>query len=261
MPGRWARRSWRWSWSRLYETRAEVRLARRRRARTGRMGENMADTVLTVDARGDACPIPVVKTRKALGALAGPGSVGALVDNAIAGTRARLGEKEWRVTVTASAALAVSDAEAESATCEVPVPGAPSFSPAPRRVVVAITSECMGTGDDVLGRKLMGSFIYSLTQLDELPATVLLYNGGAHLSCEGSAALEDLRGLAASGVEVLTCGTCLDHYGIADTLAVGEVTNMYVIAQRLTGASLVVRPEGRRRGGGRWRACGCRLWW
>lgn len=216
----------------------------------------MADMVLTVDARGDACPIPVVKTLKALGALAGPGSVETLVDNEIAVANLtrmgegkgcavateRLDEKEWRVTVTASAALAVSDAEAESATCEVPVAGAPSFSPAPKNVVVAITSECMGTGDDVLGRKLMGSFVYSLTQLDELPATVLLYNGGAHLSCEGSAALEDLRGLATSGVEVLTCGTCLDHYGIANTLAVGEVTNMYVIAQRLTGASLVVRP-------------------
>ena len=214
----------------------------------------MADTVLTIDARGEACPIPVVRTLKALGALAGPGSVETLVDNEIAVanltrmgegkscavTSERLGEKEWRVTVTTSVALGVSDAEAESATCEVP--GAPSFSPAPRRVVVAITSECMGTGDDVLGKKLMGSFVYSLTQLDELPATVLLYNGGAHLSCEGSAALDDLRGLAASGVEVLTCGTCLDHYGIADTLAVGEVTNMYVIAQRLTGASLVVRP-------------------
>ncbi|WP_204204727.1 sulfurtransferase-like selenium metabolism protein YedF [Olsenella sp. An293] len=217
----------------------------------------MADTVLTIDARGDACPIPVVKTLKALGALAGPGSVETLVDNEIAVqnltrmgegkgctvTSERLGEKEWRVTVAASAALAVSDVEAESATCEVPTPGAPSAAaPAARKVVVAITSECMGTGDDVLGRKLMGSFVYSLTQLDELPATVLLYNGGAHLSCEGSAALEDLRGLAASGVEVLTCGTCLDHYGIADRLAVGEVTNMYVIAQRLTGASLVVRP-------------------
>ena len=217
----------------------------------------MADTVLTIDARGDACPIPVVKTLKALGALAGPGSVETLVDNEIAVqnltrmgegkgctvTSERLGEKEWRVTVAASAALAVSDVEAESATCEVPTPGAPSAAaPAARKVVVAITSECMGTGDDVLGKKLMGSFVYSLTQLDELPATVLLYNGGAHLSCEGSAALEDLRGLAASGVEVLTCGTCLDHYGIADTLAVGEVTNMYVIAQRLTGASLVVRP-------------------
>ena len=215
----------------------------------------MADTVLTIDARGEACPIPVVRTLKALAALAGPGTVETLVDNEIAVqnlTRMgegkgcavaseRLGEKEWRVTVTTSVALGVSDAEAESATCEVP--GAPSFSPAaPKNVVVAITSECMGTGDDVLGRKLMGSFVYSLTQLDELPATVLLYNGGAHLSCEGSPALEDLRGLAASGVEVLTCGTCLDHYGIADTLGVGEVTNMYVIAQRLTGASLVVRP-------------------
>lgn len=214
----------------------------------------MADTVLTIDARGEACPIPVVRTLKALGALAGPGSVETLVDNEIAVqnlTRMgegkgctvaseRLGEKEWRVTVTTDVALGVSDAEAESATCEVP--GVPAAVSAPRRVVVAITSECMGTGDDVLGKKLMGSFVYSLTQLDELPATVLLYNGGAHLSCEGSAALEDLRGLAASGVEVLTCGTCLDHYGIADTLAVGEVTNMYVIAQRLTGASLVVRP-------------------
>ena len=188
----------------------------------------MADTVLTIDARGEACPIPVVRTLKALAALAGPGAVETLVDNEIAVqnlTRMgegkgcavaseRLGEKEWRVTVTTSVALGVSDAEAESATCEVPVPGAPSAPPAPRRVVVAITSECMGTGDDVLGKKLMGSFVYSLTQLDELPATVL----------------------------VLTCGTCLDHYGIADTLAVGEVTNMYVIAQRLTGASLVVRP-------------------
>lgn len=214
----------------------------------------MADTVLTIDARGEACPIPVVRTLKALGALAGPGSVETLVDNEIAVqnlTRMgegkgctvaseRLGEKEWRVTVTTDVALGVSDAEAESATCEVP--GTPVAAPAPKNVVVAITSECMGTGDDVLGRKLMGSFVYSLTQLDELPATVLLYNGGAHLSCEGSEALEDLRGLAASGVEVLTCGTCLDHYGIADTLAVGEVTNMYVIAQRLTGASLVVRP-------------------
>ena len=214
----------------------------------------MAGTVLTIDARGEACPIPVVRTLKALAALAGPGSVETLVDNEIAVANLtrmgegkgcavaseRLGEKEWRVTVTTSVALGMSDAEAESVTCEVP--GTPVAAPAPKNVVVAITSECMGTGDDALGRKLMGSFVYSLTQLDELPATVLLYNGGAHLSCEGSAALEDLRGLAASGVEVLTCGTCLDHYGIADTLAVGEVTNMYVIAQRLTGASLVVRP-------------------
>lgn len=212
----------------------------------------MSETTLTIDARGEACPIPVVRTLKALGALAGPGSVETTVDNEIAVqnlTRMgegkgctvateKTGEGEWRVTVTTPVALSVPDAEAESATCDVPAPGAQ----APRRVVVAITSECMGTGDDTLGRKLMASFVYSLTQLDELPSTVVLYNGGAHLSCEGSPALEDLRGLAGAGVEVLTCGTCLDFYGIADSLAVGEVTNMYVIAQRLTQASLVVRP-------------------
>lgn len=216
----------------------------------------MAETTLTIDARGEACPIPVVRTLKALGALAGPGSVETIVDNEIAVqnltrmgegkgcavSSERTGEKEWRVTVTASEAIVVASGEPEAVTCDVPGADAAGAAPAPRNVVVAITAETMGTGDDVLGRKLMGSFIYSLTQLDELPATIVLYNGGAHLSCEGSPALDDLRGLAESGVEVLTCGTCLDHYGIADTLAVGEVTNMYVIAQRLTGASLVVRP-------------------
>lgn len=216
----------------------------------------MAETTLTIDARGEACPIPVVRTLKALGALAGPGSVETIVDNEIAVqnltrmgegkgcavSSERTGEKEWRVTVTASEAVVVASGEPEAVTCGVPGADAAGAAPAPRNVVVAITAETMGTGDDVLGRKLMGSFVYSLTQLDELPATIVLYNGGAHLSCEGSPALDDLRGLAESGVEVLTCGTCLDHYGIADTLAVGEVTNMYVIAQRLTGASLVVRP-------------------
>ena len=100
----------------------------------------------------------------------------------------------------------------------------------------------MGTGDDVLGKKLLKGFIFSLTQLPRLPKTILLYNGGAHLSCEGSDSLEDLKNLADAGVEILTCGTCLDFYGITDKLAVGEVTNMYVITEKLTGASVVVRP-------------------
>ena len=216
----------------------------------------MAETVLTIDARGDACPIPVVKTLKALGALAGPGAVETLVDNEVAVqnlTRMgegrgcevvveQLGQKEWRVTVRASEAVVVGSGEAESVTCDVPTGAGGAAAAAPRNVVVAITAETMGTGDDELGRKLMKGFVFALTQLDELPSCVLLYNGGAHLSCEGSDALDDLHGLAESGVEVLTCGTCLDHYGLTDRLAVGEVTNMYVIAQRLCGASHVVRP-------------------
>lgn len=208
----------------------------------------MPENKLVIDARGDACPIPVVKTLKALGALEGAGTVETIVDNRTAVENlTRMGEnkgctvttdqtadKEWHVSVVTDKAVEVAGSEAESATCDVPA--------GPRRVVVQVVSDSMGIGDVGLGKKLLKGFIYSLTQLDELPATMLFYNSGAHVTCEGSASLDDLRNLADAGVEILTCGTCLEHYGIADKLAVGEVTNMYVIAQKLTGASVVVRP-------------------
>lgn len=71
---------------------------------------------------------------------------------------------------------------------------------------------------------------------------ILFYNGGASLSCEGSPLLEDLRELEAQGVEILTCGTCLNFYGLTDKLAVGSVTNMYSIVETLLAASSVIKP-------------------
>ena len=82
----------------------------------------------------------------------------------------------------------------------------------------------------------------ALTQLDELPATVLLYNGGVKLACAGSASLDDLKALAEAGVEIMSCGTCLNHYGLADQLGVGEVTNMYVIVEKQANARGIIRP-------------------
>ena len=227
----------------------------------------MALKHITVNALGDACPIPVVKTLKALEELAGAGEVETLVDNKVAVENLsrmaashgletlveQAGPKEWRV-VTVCLGAVEGGALPKTIDCEVPVPPevAPvaEASPAPvaasagavRNVVVQVSSDTMGEGDEVLGKKLMQGFIFSLTQLDELPQTMLFYNGGARLTCTGSPVLDDLRGLAEAGVEVLTCGTCLDHYGITDALGVGEVTNMYVIVQKLTGASVVVRP-------------------
>ena len=109
-------------------------------------------------------------------------------------------------------------------------------------VVVVLSSNEMGQGDLALGRLLMKGFVYALTQQDRLPKTVLLYNSGAYLSCEGSENLEDLKSMEAQGVEILTCGTCLNHYGLAEKLKVGGVTNMYEITERMTAAGLLVRP-------------------
>lgn len=111
-----------------------------------------------------------------------------------------------------------------------------------RGMVAVISADHMGEGDPVLGHLLLKGFLYALTQQEELPQTVLFYNGGAFLTTEGSESLEDLRFLEESGVEILTCGTCLNHYGLADKLAVGQVTNMYEIAERMTHASLIVKP-------------------
>jgi selenium metabolism protein YedF len=100
----------------------------------------------------------------------------------------------------------------------------------------------MGEGDNELGGILMKGFIYALSQQDELPDTMLFYNGGAKLTCESAPTLEDLKSLEAQGVEILTCGTCLNHYGLTEKLQVGSVTNMYVIAEKMTQADLIIKP-------------------
>ena len=113
--------------------------------------------------------------------------------------------------------------------------------PARGPVVVAVGSAEMGNGDPRLGRILMKSFLYSLTQLEELPQTVLFFNGGVRMTTEGSESIEDLKALESQGVEILSCGTCLDFYGLKDKLLVGGITNMYVIAQTMAGAGNVVK--------------------
>jgi hypothetical protein len=71
---------------------------------------------------------------------------------------------------------------------------------------------------------------------------MLFYNSGAFMTCQDSPALADLKELETLGVEIMTCGTCLNHYGLTDQLQVGSVTNMYVIAEKMTGADLIVKP-------------------
>lgn len=200
--------------------------------------------MVLVDARGDACPLPVVKAKQAIAQLEGPGQVEVLVDNEIAvqnltkmarqkgyETQAeKQSPGQYRVLFTVGQ---VQEAAAPASVCTPDVrTGA----------VVAIDSVQMGQGSAELGQALLKAFVFALTQQDRLPRTILFYNGGASLSCEGSPLLEDLRELEAQGVEILTCGTCLNFYGLTDKLAVGSVTNMYSIVETLLAASSVIKP-------------------
>ncbi len=203
-----------------------------------------------VDAMGDACPIPVVKTKNAIKELgAEGGSVETLVDNEIAvqnltkmanqkgyGVASeKLEDNKYKVTMEIGVKEeSVEDAKEEAIVC---IPDARK-----KNTVVVISSDCMGKGDDQLGEALMKAFIYALTQQDELPSTMLFYNGGAKVSCKEGPIFEDLQSLEAQGVEILTCGTCLNHYGLTEQLKVGSVTNMYVIVEKMMQADLIIQP-------------------
>ena len=105
-----------------------------------------------------------------------------------------------------------------------------------------MSADKMVIGNDELGGALMKAFVFALSPQEPLPATILCYNGGVKLTCEGSESLEDLKSMAARGVEIMSCGTCLNFYDLKEKLAVGEVTNMYVIVEKMSGADRVVRP-------------------
>ena len=202
-----------------------------------------------VDARGLTCPLPVVNAKKAVAEMKEGGVLTVLVDNEIAvqnlqkfakqkgyvSTGEKKADKEYQVTIQVN--VSEETAEAPSEAEEVCTPDTRKNG-----MVVVLSANVMGTGDEKLGKALMKAFVFAVTKQDVLPETILCYNTGAYLTCEGADTLEDLKSLEAEGVNIFTCGTCLDFYGIKEKLAVGTVTNMYEIVEKMETAKTVVRP-------------------
>ena len=205
--------------------------------------------MIKVNAIGDACPIPVVKTLNAIKELKGADVIETLVDNETAvqnlirmadkkGCKVnaeKIFDNEFKVVIEVGEAALATPVDTENVVCELPKSGK-------KNTVVVISSKAMGHGGDELGTALMKGFIFALSQQETLPNTILFYNGGANIPVEGSVSLEDLKNMEAQGVEILTCGTCLNFYGLTEKLAVGEVTNMYTIVEKMTGADLIIKP-------------------
>lgn len=198
----------------------------------------------TVDCRGMACPLPVINAKKAAESLHPGDTLIVRVDNEIAVQNlqrfaqhmgfAANGEKgndsEFAVTMRIGG-----EAKAEPET-------ACAMDARKKGMLVVLSGCTMGSGDEKLSKALMKAFVFALTKQDVLPETVLCYNTGAYLTTEGADTLEDLKLLESEGVTVLTCGTCLDFYGLKEKLAVGGITNMYEIVQRMESAQTIVRP-------------------
>ena len=200
-----------------------------------------------IDCRGLACPLPVVNAKKAAEELRSGDVLTVLVDNEIAvqnlsrfaehkgfGVCAeKKGDKEYAVIMTISGAAAEEPREEEIA-CAV--------DSRRKGMLVVLSANTMGSGDPKLGTSLMKAFVFALTKQDQLPDTILCYNTGASRTCEGADTLEDLKLLESEGVTILTCGTCLDFYGLKEKLAVGGVTNMYDIVERMENAARIIKP-------------------
>lgn len=192
-----------------------------------------------IDARGLQCPMPVIQAKQAMEEVS---EIEIYVDNEIAvqNLKKLAEQKQYQIqseqqsehtyVVVLSRALIMQQ--------EKPVQKQDQLM----NKVVVISSSSMGSGDEVLGSTLMKGFIYALTQLDVLPSSILMYNSGVFLSCEGSKVVEDLQVLADRGVEILSCGMCLQHYQLQEQLVVGEVTNMYAIVEKQMQADGVIRP-------------------
>jgi selenium metabolism protein YedF len=206
---------------------------------------------VTVDARGLACPQPVLLAKKAI---AENEEVTVIVDDDIAVESIRrlavkmacgfsLTEKEGGVREIAlvrtgpagQAAVETGAVAAELTRAVVPEKETGT-------VVVILSDNHMGRGDDVLGDVLIRSFIHTLLQLKPLPGTIICYNAGVKLAVKESPVLDDLQQLALAGVDILVCGTCVNYFGLGDQIAAGHISNMYDIAETMAGAARLLRP-------------------
>ncbi|MDY5730673.1 MAG: sulfurtransferase-like selenium metabolism protein YedF [Eubacteriales bacterium] len=192
---------------------------------------------MKINCIGLACPLPVIRTKQYLREHAGE-SVEVLVDNEVATQNLSKMAQQLGMQATVTKQddhryTVVIDGTMQSEECAVMEMG--------NEYVVAISADKMGDGAEELSKKLIEGFIYSLTEQDVLPKFVVCYNAGVKLSSINPKTVEDLKTLVNKGVQVLSCGLCLDFYGLKENLQAGEITNMYRIVEILR-SHRVVRP-------------------
>lgn len=178
---------------------------------------------IEVDVRGLVCPEPVVLTKRALAAHKGE-TIAVLTDSPES--------RDNIIRFAQGAGCQVFWSERQPGGFAVEIRQGTEQPPASEQTnsVMVISSDEIGRGASELGRLLMSLFLRTLNELPTRPAHLLLVNSGVKLALAGSDQLPSLQSLAAAGVRIKVCGTCLDYFGVKDQVRVGTVSNMYEIA-------------------------------
>jgi selenium metabolism protein YedF len=207
--------------------------------------------VHTVDARGLACPQPVLETKRAIEELS-PTQLDVLVDNYTSCENVKrfalnkglkvqvqeMGGEVFKVIIDKYETAASIPEQQELLPCPIPAKDA-----APHRIAVYVGSSSMGKGDDELGTKLMRGFLRTWIDTNPKPWRMIFINSGVRLTTTDEEAVEALSLLSENGVEILSCGTCLQFFGLEDKLRIGKATNMYEVIESLNSATKVISPD------------------
>ncbi len=193
-----------------------------------------------IDCRGMSCPQPVITTKQALDQLE-EGELIIIVDNpSSCGNVERFARsQEYPVDVEKREEDFYIHIKKIKAKDEERIV---KENEKARKVVVYINSDLLGAGDEALGSFLMKAFLKTLLDLEKKPDRLILINSGVQLAADGSKVLENLVSLSEAGVEIVSCGTCLDFYKLRDKLSVGTISNMYDIIQSMLEADRLIRP-------------------
>ena len=189
-----------------------------------------------LNCMGMACPLPVVEAKKAIDEME-DGLLEIEVDNETCVQNLRRLAAKYDFTV---ASESISDKEF-LVKMEVKKDHALKGKQEDSCTVV-FSSDKMGEGDEELGKNLMKSFVFALSNVDPLPTAMVFYNRGAFLTSEDSPVLADLKNLEKAGVKITTCGLCADYYKIKEKLGVGVISNMYEIVETQMESQKIIKP-------------------
>jgi selenium metabolism protein YedF len=194
----------------------------------------------TIDARGLACPAPVLQT-KALLEAANPDLLSVVVDNPAAEQNVSrfLASRQYTATVEQKGnEFIVTGRRAEGLRPEE-IPKA-VLNHEPKKIMILVATDQMGRGDDLLGQKLMINFIKTLKEMGSELWRLVFVNNGVQLTIEGADTLADIQDLEREGLQILVCGTCLDYFKLLDKKRVGVTTNMLDIVTAMQLADKVI---------------------